>query len=182
MMDFLIRELRHVVKGELLIVRFGSCGSLDPTFPVGSVGVPQQAISINTDYDHAHGKGRAGELGYRFSQPVRLECRPSSITTDSAQMPADPTLQQALLKTLRSTPELAQGDREVRDSLLHGSADFFYSTQGRHDPSFDDDNAALLPTLQERYPELHTLEVRRRWMPPRSPGEQRSAVVTCQVH
>lgn len=39
MVDFLVREVRAVVSGDLAIIRFGSCGSLSADLPVGSIGV-----------------------------------------------------------------------------------------------------------------------------------------------
>lgn len=37
--DFMVREVRAVVSGDLAIIRFGSCGSLSSDLPVGSIGV-----------------------------------------------------------------------------------------------------------------------------------------------
>lgn len=53
--------------------RFGSCGSLDPSLPVGSIGVPKHALQISTNYAHWHGDGdKQAEQPYLFSPPVRL--------------------------------------------------------------------------------------------------------------
>lgn len=37
--DFMVRETRAVIRGDMAIVRLGSCGSLTDSFPVGAVGV-----------------------------------------------------------------------------------------------------------------------------------------------
>lgn len=47
MVDFMVREVRAVVDGDLAIVRFGSCGSLDPSLEVGAIGVIQVGKSYH---------------------------------------------------------------------------------------------------------------------------------------
>lgn len=37
MVDFLVREVRAIVEGDLAFIRFGSCGSLSKDLPVGSI-------------------------------------------------------------------------------------------------------------------------------------------------
>ena len=64
MMDFFVRETRAVVEGDIAIVRMGSCGSLDPSFGCGTLGVPLTAMSVTTNY------ARGGDP-YLFSTPVR---------------------------------------------------------------------------------------------------------------
>lgn len=48
MIDFLVREVRAVVEGDLVFIRFGSCGSLDRSMKCGSIGVPEQIMNIST--------------------------------------------------------------------------------------------------------------------------------------
>lgn len=42
---------------------------------------------------------------------------------------------------------------------MNATADSFYSTQGRIDPSFDDRNENLIDDLSSRYPDVVTLEM-----------------------
>ncbi|KAJ3014809.1 UNVERIFIED_CONTAM: hypothetical protein HDU68_000124, partial [Siphonaria sp. JEL0065] len=42
---------------------------------------------------------------------------------------------------------------------LNVSADSFYSSQGRQDPRFADENKNLIETIQKRYPNAATLEM-----------------------
>ena len=72
MIDFFVREARAVVEGDIAIVRFGSCGSLDPSFGCGSLGVPLAAMSVTTNYAVTRGVDQ-GEP-YLFSPPVRSTC------------------------------------------------------------------------------------------------------------
>lgn len=134
--DFMVREARAVVEGDMAIIRFGSCGSLDPTFPTGSIGVVSNAMTIQTQYDHWDESG-ASLPPYVFSKPI----------------PSDPVLHDLLLKTLQPV------DSSVRNIELHASADCFYSAQGRTDPNFDDDNSELVNQLVKEYPTLSSFEM-----------------------
>ncbi|KAL8286798.1 hypothetical protein RQP46_004326 [Phenoliferia psychrophenolica] len=142
MVDFLVREVRAVTEGDLAIIRFGSCGSLDPTLPVGSLGVPKRAMTIMTNYDHWHaGEGEVKPAPYIFSKPI----------------PSDPVLHQKLLDSLAAT--VASPTCQVRDLDLHASADLFYSSQGRIDANFSDSNSHLLTSLSSLFPTLSSLEM-----------------------
>lgn len=68
MIDFFVREARAVVEGDVAIIRFGSCGSLDPSFGCGSLGVPLAAMSVTTNYAATRG---VDVEPYLFSPPVR---------------------------------------------------------------------------------------------------------------
>ncbi|BGP72215.1 hypothetical protein NBRC10513v2_005611 [Rhodotorula toruloides] len=70
MVDFFVREIRAVVSGDITIIRFGSCGSLDPTLRVGSIGVPERAVQISTNYAHWHAKKGEEVPGYLVSPPT----------------------------------------------------------------------------------------------------------------
>ncbi|GAA5865167.1 hypothetical protein JCM8547_008301 [Rhodosporidiobolus lusitaniae] len=142
MVDFFVQEVRAVTDGPLAIIRFGSCGSLLPSLPVGSIGVPEQALQITTNYDHWHG-GTESKVtsGYVLSKPIK----------------ADEGLQRKLFETLEqavATPSCA-----VRSLPLHASADCFYSTQGRIDPNFLDNNENLIDELLEKNPDCASLEM-----------------------
>ncbi|GAA5996018.1 hypothetical protein JCM5350_000537 [Sporobolomyces pararoseus] len=142
MTDFFVREVRAVVKGEIAIVRFGSCGSLDPSFKVASLGVPEQALMITTNYNYFQSQGteKEGEP-YLISNPIK----------------ADSELQRHLFETLER--EAKDEETEVRSLKLHASADCFYSSQGRIDTNFQDDNKDLISTLLKRNPDCASLEM-----------------------
>ncbi|BGP18447.1 hypothetical protein JCM10213_003180 [Rhodosporidiobolus nylandii] len=139
MVDFFVREIRAVTSGPLAIIRFGSCGSLLPSLPVGSIGVPASALQMSTNYDHWHGSPDA--VPYTLSR--RIE--------------ADEGLRGALLKSLEEN--VASETCQVRDLPLHASADCFYSTQGRIDPNFGDDNETLIASLLDKHPDCASLEM-----------------------
>ncbi|PRW58451.1 uridine phosphorylase [Chlorella sorokiniana] len=138
--DFVVRENRAVVDGEMAFIRLGTCGALRPPARLGSFIVADPgAILIRRDPDAFSPEGEAcGLPPYRFSRPI----------------PSDPLLSQALQQ------EAARrlGAENVC-SGLNATADSFYSSQGRRTDWFDDRNEALLGELLQAYPQAITLEM-----------------------
>ncbi|KAG0146289.1 hypothetical protein CROQUDRAFT_657615 [Cronartium quercuum f. sp. fusiforme G11] len=142
MMDFFVRETRAVVMGDLIIVRFGSCGTLVPDIPIGQIVVCSRALAINTNYDYFHAKQDAVfQAPYLISRPI----------------PCDKALHDDLVEELSRSSQDIMGP--VYADTLHAAGDSFYSSQGRIDPNFSDENADLIATLVSKYPELVTLEM-----------------------
>lgn len=102
--------------------------------------VSQSAATVTTNYDY-------------YTKPRPSDSKPFIV---SRPIPADPALHAHLLQTLTT----AVGPAGVRDVELHASADCFYSSQGRIDDNFADDNETLIADLQAQHPKLLTLEVR----------------------
>ncbi|CAG8588950.1 10693_t:CDS:2 [Cetraspora pellucida] len=50
-MDVFIREVRQIITGEIIIIRFGSCGSIG-TPTIGNILVPYGAFSVTRNYDY----------------------------------------------------------------------------------------------------------------------------------
>ena len=76
--DFFVRECRAVVQGEMVIVRLGSCGSLEPEYGLGSLVVPRSSFGISRNYDYFHPDTTAAERAsgalepYIITKPVSL--------------------------------------------------------------------------------------------------------------
>ncbi len=78
-MDFLVREVRAVVDGPMVIMRFGTCGTVDPNVKVGTIAVCAEAVSITRNFDafseeHESGvesHGRPATDFYYISRPVK---------------------------------------------------------------------------------------------------------------
>ncbi|KDE04326.1 hypothetical protein, variant [Microbotryum lychnidis-dioicae p1A1 Lamole] len=157
-MDFFVREARAVVEGDLAIIRFGSCGTLDDEIlKVGDVNVPERALSVTTDYDYWH-RGERGPVvtgfidqdvagsnssAYRISQPVA----------------ADQELRQKLIDSLREGLSGPEDQGRLVPTDLHASADGFYASQGRSDPNFDDANEHLIADLASKPIGVQSLEM-----------------------
>eukprot|EP01032_Pedospumella_encystans_P011311 gene11311-13157_t len=138
MMDFFVRETRAVVEGPMAMIRFGTCGGLTLDTLPGSVMVaaegagyicrnPDAFIHNYSDDSNATKK----QESYHLSQVA----------------PANAELSELLVAALT--------EHIGADSLRTGTnvtAESFYSSQGRIDPNFDDDNHDINKLLVERYP------------------------------
>jgi len=142
-MDFMVRETREIVHGDMIIIRLGSCGGL-LDIPVGSVVIPRASIAItrNLDYDFASDETEeADEQPYRLSKPAY----------------PDAELHAAVVKGLDGAKPAAYNGSIVNDTV-NASADSFYSSQGRI-TSFPDHNSKLLEQLTGKIEGLATLEM-----------------------
>lgn len=131
-MDFFVRECREIIEGEIVIVRFGSCGGLVDALPVGSLTVPKASMSVSRNYD------------YDFSRPPSKEAFLSAYH-HSKPVPADPLLHQAVATSLRQ----ALPKTVISSVFLNSSGDSFYSSQGRT-TSFPDHNAGVVDYMVEK--------------------------------
>jgi len=142
MMDFVVRECRSVVTGSMAIIRFGTCGTSQPSIPIGSIVVADHSILVRRNPDH-----------WNVSQDGAVPSENVPAYEISRPVPADPLLCDTLFQRL--TNEL--GHIVVRGTNATG--DSFYSSQGRHDPNFRDDNRKLLDNLMEMHSNLISLEM-----------------------
>ncbi|KAJ3131404.1 hypothetical protein HK101_004723, partial [Irineochytrium annulatum] len=153
MMDFFVREVRAVVEGPMAVIRFGSCGGIAERARVGDIAVVTEgSLMITRNYDH-FGKGGEGRgknsMGSR-SKPYNISelVEPDQVLTDAC----------AKTKKLKASVIDAVG----RDRIVTGvnaTADSFYSSQGRQDPMFDDENSNLIDAVIAAHPEAMTLEM-----------------------
>ncbi|KAL4426404.1 hypothetical protein ABPG77_004698 [Micractinium sp. CCAP 211/92] len=138
--DFVVRESRAVVEGEMAFLRLGTCGALQPPARLGSLVVADPgAFLIRRNPDAFGDEGEAlGLPPYTFSRPI----------------PSDPVLSLAL--QLEAARLLGP---EGVCSGLNATADSFYCSQGRHSSWFDDRNDSLLADLLAHQPSTVTLEM-----------------------
>lgn len=139
-MDMVVREARAVVDGEMVIVRVGTCGGLQPAAPVGTIVIASKgAASCYRNPDAFADDADSSEELFRFSKPI----------------PADDALSTALAANMRKhvgeTTSVVEG--------MNVTACSFYSSQGRSDAAFDDRNDDLTDVLVEHYPEAMSLEM-----------------------
>ncbi|KIK63972.1 hypothetical protein GYMLUDRAFT_40186 [Collybiopsis luxurians FD-317 M1] len=144
-MDFFVRETRESLSGDLVVIRLGSCGSLNHTAaPVGTVVVPKACVAItrNLDFDYGETEDRQqDEKAYFISKPV-LD---------------DPVLHQIVVKALEGARP-SEDQTPIVGDKVNASADSFYSSQGRL-TSFPDHNTHLVDDLLQRVDDLATLEM-----------------------
>ncbi|KAF9927032.1 hypothetical protein FBU30_003530 [Linnemannia zychae] len=138
MMDFFVRECRAVVDGPMIMIRFGSCGSLsDPK--VGDICIPTSSFIVQRNYDHfADGDSTSSSTPYTLSKKFN----------------ADPEVTEALYKNMSAQ----LGENHVWKGI-NATADSFYSSQGRQDENFVDSNGELFTELIKHEPATMTLEM-----------------------
>eukprot|EP00879_Flechtneria_rotunda_P020628 GHRR01021707.1.p1 GENE.GHRR01021707.1~~GHRR01021707.1.p1 ORF type:complete len:312 (+),score=96.98 GHRR01021707.1:257-1192(+) len=136
-MDFVVREARAVVDGQMAVVRLGTCGALRPPAVLGSLIIASKgAICIRRDPD---------AWTYRDGRPHY---------TVSAPVPADTQLAQLVVEA--ATEQV--GVQAVVQGL-NATADSFYSSQGRLGCHFEDGNEAINEQLLQLHAQLVSLEM-----------------------
>lgn len=135
MMDFAVRETRAITKGPLFIIRLGTCGTPQKEIPLGAIVVAQQSYAVFTHRSYTDQKEK--NSSFLLTTPLH----------------PDPFLHKHLLTTLQSSTNL---------SIVEGSdatTDFFYSTQGRIDAHFPDENQTILSTMLQTYPQTASIQM-----------------------
>ncbi|KAF9147812.1 hypothetical protein BG015_010492 [Linnemannia schmuckeri] len=138
MMDFFVRECRAVVDGPMVMIRLGSCGSLSDA-KVGDICVPSSSYLVQRNYDYF-----ADDSSSSSASPYIL----------SKKFDADPEVIATLVKNMSAQ----LGDNHVWKGI-NATADSFYSSQGRQDENFVDNNQELFTELVKHEPETLTLEM-----------------------
>lgn len=148
-MDFFVREARECLVGEMVIVRYGSCGGL-ANIPVGSLVIPDACVAItrNWDFDFTNDDSdpEKDKDAYVISKPVggdrELHAKLVEVVNQAAVAHRD----------ANGNHTLVLGD------VVNAAADSFYSSQGRQ-TSFPDHNSGLIARLLNEVPRLTTLEM-----------------------
>jgi uridine phosphorylase len=149
MCDFAVRELRDAVTGPMVCVRLGTCGVVRRDVNVGSVVVASEgsvAVRRDADYFGLTEEERAAAGG------------PSAAYSISRPVPADAALSEAVAGKLRERLAAMSPARTVVEAM-NATACSFYSSQGRRDPAFADDNDALIDGLEKSHPKVVSLEM-----------------------
>ncbi|KAF9433382.1 hypothetical protein BGZ76_009539 [Entomortierella beljakovae] len=138
MMDFFVRESRAIVDGPMVIIRLGSCGSVSDA-AVGDICVPSGSYLVQRNVD------------YFAEDTDKSAVKPYSLSKTFA---ADPEITQILIKNMS-----AKMGKDHVWSGINATADSFYSSQGRQDNNFMDDNKDLFDELVRHEPNTMTLEM-----------------------
>ena len=149
MMDFFVRESRAVVESQLkmAMVRFGTCGGLHESAHVGSIVVADGAVLLTRNPDafaHLYGSGDA-----RTQQQDAEKYRISFAAPADSQLTA--LVDEELRKELQGKHAVIRG--------INVTAESFYSSQGRLDENFVDDNSDLIMRVAEEIPEVRSMEM-----------------------
>ena len=154
MMDFFVREARQIMEQTpLSIVRYGTCGIVQASVDVGSVVVASEgSVLVQRNPD-------------AFLPPPSSTDDPSS----SSSSPPPPPLPYLIFKPQAADADLSQalvqqlgrvlGATYPVHEGLNATCCSFYSSQGRQDPLFDDNNQSLLDQLRAEYPSVTSMEM-----------------------
>ncbi|KAI8143175.1 nucleoside phosphorylase domain-containing protein [Fennellomyces sp. T-0311] len=151
MMDFFVRETRAVVSGTMAIIRFGSCGSLTGRAPPGAVVVPRGGYCIRRNID------------YFSDSPINKDLAKTPYLI-SGEFAADAEMTGQLAKNMNATLSTLAEETDgavgpVVTGGLNADGCSFYSSQGRQDPSFWDDNTQLIKQALATHPDTDSLEM-----------------------
>lgn len=142
MMDFFVREGRAVTRGPMVVARFGTCGVLQESVSVGSISVAKEgSICVQRNYA-AFADGGDGRNTKHAAYHISDVC------------PPDAELTAAVTREL----EEALGPEMVATGV-NVTADSFYASQGRVDPSFHDANGGLIEEVLSRHPRALSCEM-----------------------
>jgi len=144
MMDFMVREGRHIVEGPMCIIRLGTCGSPRKDIPIGAIVVAPSSICVTSNFDNFDGTDGINETtseiksAYNISKPVKGD--------------------QAVFQSLMASLQSSISDHPVIEAI-DASADSFYSSQGRVDPNFADQNETIISNILKAYPNTGSLQM-----------------------
>ncbi|KAG9095989.1 hypothetical protein FS749_009318 [Ceratobasidium sp. UAMH 11750] len=147
-MDFFVREARECLVGEMVIVRYGSCGGLTDV-PVGSLVIPESCVAITRNWD------------FDFNAPENEENDRKAYII-SKLVSGDHALHAKLVEVVSKAAIAAHAEGAIQarvySDIVNAAADSFYSSQGRQ-TTFPDHNSGLIDRLLSEIPRLTTLEM-----------------------
>ena len=148
MMDFFVRESRAIVDGPMAMIRYGTCGGLSEIAVPGKVAVASGGsgcVMRNPNaFTHLYNKDNSSSQSSHEAEPY--------LYFDVC--PSDASLSQLVKDTLSA--ELGA------DSFVEGvnvTADSFYSSQGRHDDRFVDENQHTVQDVVKHYLQATSTEM-----------------------
>lgn len=156
-LDFQIRENLAVVKGILVVIRFGTCGTPDINCKVGDLAIATECRGIYRNPDAFRSKATVEkEVKFLASSPIAAASAPLKLSQEHYHITL-PTLPDPQL-FLRTKEVLLQAfPTQVRVGL-NFSGCTFYASQGRVLADIEDNNEALLDRL-ENFPGATSIEM-----------------------
>lgn len=108
--DLMIREARHSVEGPIAMIRFGTCGVIEDSVPVGDIIIPKTSLLVQQNFDF---------------DPI-VDKDPSKAFFISKPCLADPGLHSLLASKFES----CLGKAHIHKEGLDATCDTFYTCQG----------------------------------------------------
>ncbi|CAG8611719.1 4465_t:CDS:2, partial [Racocetra fulgida] len=120
-----------VVDGSMIIIRFGTCGTIGKA-TVGDVVIPEGSFAVTKNYDYPTFESK--EIVVQDHE-IKTKEQPYIIS------------------------KVIYGDKEICTLGLNATCDSFYSSQGRLDENFVDNNKELFKSICTKYPDVESLEM-----------------------
>lgn len=136
LIDFFVREANAITSGQRKIIRLGSCGSPHPEISVGTVVAATKAVKI-VDDQRPWEERKATGTQYTITNPAY----------------PDKELHQTMVEKLKEANAFPVYEGTT------ATADSFYSSQGRIDPSFPDQNEHVIEELENKYPDVGAISM-----------------------
>ncbi|CAG8598652.1 24469_t:CDS:2 [Cetraspora pellucida] len=148
MMDFFVREARAVVDGSMIIIRFGTCGTIGKA-TAGDVVIPEGSFVVTKNYDYPIFENK--EIAVQDYE-IKTKEQPYNISkVIYGDKEIRGLIQKQLLNSGIPQNQIFQG--------LNATCDSFYSSQGRLDKNFVDHNKELFKSICTKYPDAESLEM-----------------------
>ena len=147
-LDFVVREHRAIVDGQMAIVRLGTCGALQKPASLGSIIVSDPgSVFVRRNPDAFH------DLDHHY------DVDNSSNDSITPYMISRPVLaDEQLAALIKQQASLRVGTHNIV-SGLNATADSFYASQGRRSSHFEDRNDHILSHLLKLHPNVVSLEM-----------------------
>jgi len=169
MMDFMVREIRSCVDGNMAIVRFGTCGGVQPSQSPGDVAVATEGSVYIMRNPNGHQNQKTNidteEKTSESSSSKVLGNAPRYLTFNP-QASNKKLSEEIAINMQKSFDTMHERDEKYNNGKcqtvyrgLNLTADSFYSSQGRDDPLFDDDNHNVLEMVTAQYPSIQSCEM-----------------------
>ncbi|CAG8538582.1 3527_t:CDS:2 [Diversispora eburnea] len=141
-----IMGIGMVLDGQLIIIRFGSCGTIGKG-TVGHMVVPKGAFAVTKNFDYFYNYYEDPDM----TKNEEKNMKPYNV---SEVFYADQEICELLkTKLLNYLPA-----NEIHTGL-NATCDSFYSSQGREDDNFADHNKELLTYIKKKHPQAESLEM-----------------------
>ena len=159
MMDFFVREVRSVIpKGtEIYIIRIGTCGGLQRDISPGTIAVAKEGgILVRRNYDSFLDANHIDNHEEKNEDSSSVDIKTplcQKYYTTSNVCPSDESLTNTFIHYLGKIPHV------TITTGLNISGESFYSTQGRIDSNFIDNNEGLLEHVCSNHPSAVSMEM-----------------------
>jgi uridine phosphorylase len=181
MMDFLVRESRSILDGDMAIIRFGTCGSVSLNADLGSIVVATSAclVSRNVNAFISLNQRRKSSTNTDIGNTLPLpglctdDCTSTTIIQNIFQIHGGESIDTDVWKSFYNVSNEEIPSHELVATMCnvltrHGekyftvknaTCDSFYSSQGRMSSTFLDMNANMADALANPPYNVHTMDM-----------------------